>query len=260
MNDELLQIIKKFNGFHSSMLYDEIINLNKTSNFDKNEFNKFFVLYTLIVGNKLTDLEQLNNFLGKMGAIKDETVENINNDLDKVNKSWIGISHPKKEEIETEQDEIKIYLSVDNNSLHLFANNFLLTCLEHGCSDFDFKINKDESINRRDNVVIYCNGKNFGQYVKIVQEVIAKNNQIEFNNPHLLGIPCDEHIYCGIDFDDGKRSYTDEWCRTILEALNKGKTAEEIVSIIEYVKEQKRPSINNLINISKEPPKKPKHM
>ena len=50
MNEELLEIIKKFNGFHPDMLYDEIITLNKTSNFNDKEFVKFLVTYTLIMG------------------------------------------------------------------------------------------------------------------------------------------------------------------------------------------------------------------
>lgn len=253
MNEELLEIIKKFNGFHPDMLYDEIINLNKISNFNNKEFVKFFVIYSLIKGSGITDLQQIRAYWEKAEKMERSKVEKINNSLNGISKHWIEMNmqqNASNSDVSEQVEEIKIYLSIDNNSLHKFANLFIISCLEYGYTDFDFKINKDESLNRRDNVVIYCNDKNFGQYVKLIQEIIRSNPNIIFNDPHLLGIPCDEHIYCGIDFDNGNVSYTDQLCKTIVEALNNGKKPEDIIRIIETFKQQKQVSLMALADIT----------
>jgi len=253
MSKELLDIIKKFNGFHPDMLYDEIITLNKTSNFNDKEFVKFLVTYTLIMGSSITNPQQIREYWRKAETMERIKVEKINNSLNGVSPHWIGMNIPRNtgdSEKSEQVESIKIYLSIDNSSLHCFANLFLIFCLECGYTDFDFKINKDESINRRDNVVIYCNDKNFGQYVKLIQEIIQNNPNIIFNKPHLLGIPCDENIYCGIDFNNGEVSYTDQMSKTIFDALNNGKDHEEIIRIIEKFKEKHRLSLMALADIT----------
>ena len=182
-----------------------------------------------------------------------DKVEKLNNNLNNISPDWIGMTMPcdSSDSKNSEQvQSIKLYLSVDNSSLHHFANLFLISCLEYGYTDFDFKINKNESINRSDNVVIYCNDKNFGQYVKLLQEIIQNNPNIIFNKPHLLGIPCDEHIYCGMDFNNGKVSYTDQICKTIFDALNNGKNPEEIIRIIEKFKEKNQLSLMALTDMT----------
>jgi len=253
MNEELLEIIKKFNGFHPDMLYDEIITLNKPRNFNDKEFVKFLVTYTLIMGKSITNPQQIREYWRKAETMERIKVEKINNSLNGISPHWIGMNIPhntgdseKGEQVES----IKIYLSIDNSSLHRFANLFIISCLEYGYADFDFKINKDESTNRRDNVVIYCNDKNFGQYVKLIQEIIQNNRDIIFNDPHLLGIPCDEHIYCGIDFDNGNISYTDQMCKTIFDALNNGIKPEDIIRIIETFKQKHQVSLIALTDMT----------
>ncbi len=50
--------------------------------------------------------------------------------------------------------------------------------------DYDFKINNRSNINRRDNVVIYCNDSNVSRYFDIINKVIQNNPSIKFNSPH----------------------------------------------------------------------------
>ena len=253
MNEELLEIIKKFNGFHPDMLYDEIITLKKTSNFNDKEFVKFLVAYTLIMGSGITNPQQIREYWEKAEKMERSKVEKLNNSLNNISTHWIGMNIPHNtgdSETSEQVEGIKIYLSIDNNSLHQFANLFLISCLEYGYADFDFKINKEESSNRRDNVVIYSNDKNFGQYVKLIQEIIQNNPNIMFNKPHLLGIACDEHIYCGMDFDNGNISYTDQMCKTIFNALNNGKKPEEIIRIIENFKQKHQLSLMVLADMT----------
>lgn len=246
MKNELINKLTNFNGFSSDLLYDDLILLEKTSNFNEVEFNKFLIAYSLI-GNKIVSPQQITEYWSKLNKVDPSKINRLNNSLNDISPDWIGMSLPKENldiQNPNEQTEyIKIYLSVDNNSLHQFANQFLLSCLEYGYSDFDFKINKNVNINRRDNVVVYCTDKNFGQYVNLIQEVIKNNPKIAFNQPHLLGIPYDEHIYCGIDFDNGKTSYTDKLCEGMFKALQNGKTPEEIVDSIDTFKMKHYPSI-----------------
>lgn len=252
MKNELINKLKNFNGFTSDLLYDDLIILEKKSNFDEVELKKFLIAYSSIA-NKIISKQQIMEYWKKVDQIHHDKTIKLYNSLNKINSYWIGVSLPKTNVNIQNQDEtpdyIKIYLSIDNGSLHLFANQFLLSCLEYQYNDLDFKINKDENINRRDNVVIYCTDKNFGQYVKLVQEVIQNNPKISFNQPHLLGIPYDEHIYCGIDFHNDKTSYTGKLCKGIFEALQKGKSPEEIADSIDTFKFKNSSSIDAMINM-----------
>lgn len=253
MNEELLEIVKNFNGFHPDMLYGEIIVLKKKSNFNDKEFVKFLIAYILIMGNNITNPQYIRDYWKKSEKMERSKVEKLNNSLNDISPYWIGMNFPHSSDdnkSDEQVDNIKIYLSVDNNSLHYFANLFLISCLEYGYTDFDFKINKDESLNRRDNVVIYCNAKNFGQYIKLIQEIVQNNPDIVFNKSHLLGIPYDENIYCGIDFDNGNVSYTVRMCNSIFDALNKGKKPEEIIRIIENFKEKHHLSLMTLTDMT----------
>jgi hypothetical protein len=246
MNEELLEIIKNFNGFHPDMLYDELVVLKRKSEFDNNEFRKFIILYTLIMGKNILDAKQVKTYLEKIKDVPQYKIERINNTLDDISSNWIGIDLSNNGH---KANLIKIYLSIDNSSLHHFTNLFLISCLEHGYTDFDFKINKRNSANRRDNVVIYCNDKNIGKYIKLIKKIIKDNPGIVFNNPHLLCISVDKHIYCGLDFDNGNISYTDKICKTIFDALNKGQTPEEIVTILDAFKIKHEPALIALINM-----------
>ena len=253
MNKELVSILKNFNGFNSEMLYDDLIVIKKATNFNNLELTKFLVAYSLL-SKSIISSEQIIEYWSKLDRVDPNKITKLNNSLDNINPDWVGVivpnSNSEKESSNSKTKSLKIYLSIDNNSLHLFANKFLLSCLDRDYTDFDFKINKNPNINRRDNVVIYCNEENFGKYVSLIQEIVQNNLEIKFNQPHLLGIPYDEHIRCGIDFDDGKTSYADKICESIFNGLQNGKTPEEIVRLIENFKEQKASAITSIVNMT----------
>ena len=251
MNHELVNILKNFSGFNSEMLYDDLVILQDTTNFNELELTKFLVAYSLLT-KKVLSSAQIIEYWSKLNRVDSDKITKFNNSLDSINPDWIGVTIPNSNsENETSNNEnkfIKIYLSIDNSTLHLFANQFLLCCLDRGYNDFDFKINKNPNVNRRDNVVIYCNEENFGKYLSLIQEVIQNNLKIKFNNPHLLGIPYDEYIRCGIDFGNGKTSYTDKICENMFKGLKNGKTPEELTRLIENFKDQKVPAIISIAN------------
>lgn len=253
MNEELLEIIQNFQGFNSNMLYNKMIVLKNESNFNEKELKKFLITYCLIFGENDINPQQIRYYCNLAEKLELSQVKKLNNSLDLISKGWIQIMLPQNNDNKNNGDQgenIKIYLSIDNNSLHCFANLFLILCLEYGYTDLKFKINKDESLNRRDNVVVYCNEKNFSQYVKLIQDIILNNPEIKFNSPHLLGIPYDKYIYCGIDSDDGKTSYTEEICNAIYNGLINRKKTEEIVRFIESFKEKQKRTLIAIANMA----------
>ena len=242
--EELTKILKGFVGFHPDMLYHELIVLDKVkSRFNIDSQNQLMVILTLLTQGTL-DYCQYYDTLQNLHKAKPETLQKLKTSINKHYPDWIGISSPQH--VYKPSETVKIYLSIDNSSIHFFANQLFLTCLERGYSDFDFKINNNESTNRRDSVVIYCNKDNFGLYVGLVQELFAEYPHIKLNSPHLLGVPYDDKIYCGMDSDDGKNSYTDKLCQLMYSGLQKGKTAEEIAAVIESHKEKQISSFKML--------------
>lgn len=234
--EELTKVLKGFIGFHPDMLYHELVVLDKVnSRFNKDSQNQLIVILTLLTQGTL-DYRQYSDTLQNLHKAKPETLQKLKASINKYYPDWIGISSPQH--VHKPSETVKIYLSIDNSSIHFFANQLFLTCLERGYYDFDFKINNNESTNRRDNVVIYCNKDNFGLYVGLIQELLAECPNIKLNSPHLLGVPYDDKIYCGMDSEDGKTSYTDKLCQLMYSGLQKGKTAEEIAAIIESHKDK----------------------
>lgn len=248
MDNELLNILRGFNGYNTDMLYNDLIIIDKdNSDFTESEFNKFIIGWTLLHNGGLSYSTYVKS-LNKISNVDLNNFMKLRNGLRQQFPDWIGIESP---ETKNDNNVLKIYLSVDNKDLHLFANQFMLCCLENGYNDYDFKINNNQRVNRRDNVVIYCNENNFGSYVSLVQSIIMDNPNIEFNSPHLLGIPFDDKIYCGIDFDDGKTSYTDRVCESIFKSLKNGKMLEEIVEEIKFMKTKYAVTINSLVEHTK---------
>ena len=250
MNNELETILKNFKGFTPDELYDDLIIIpNKNSQFNEEEFKKFIISFSLLNGtNTNINAENLEDYWEKLSRVNPDKLEKMKNNLEKYFKHWIQIeSNVAKKNTRN----IKLYLSIDNSSLYSFANKFLLASLNQDLKDFSFKVNNNQSINRRDNVVIYCNEENIGTYIKIVQEVIKENPNFIFNSPHLLGIPYDNNIFCGVDYENGNISYTDRLCETIFEALKEGYSPEKIANLINYKKEKLAPNIYALIEINK---------
>ena len=245
---ELESILKNFKGFTKDMLYDDLIIIpNKNSQFNKEEFKKFIISFSLINSNNI-NATNLKTYWNKLSRVSPDKLEKMKDNLTKYFKNWIQIETPDSK---NELRNIKLYLSIDNSCLHLFANKFLLASLNQDLKDISFKVNNNQDINRRDNVVIYCNSENIGFYLKIVQEVIKENPNLIFNSPHLLGIPYDNNIYFGVDYENGKVSYTDRLCQNIFEALKEGFSPEKIANLIDYKKEKLAPNIYALVENSK---------
>lgn len=235
MGNELFDILKNFVGFQP-MLYNELVILDHQSDFNENEFNRFIVGYSSLSKEGIT-LEEYQRYLSNISRVNPDKLDRLKQDLKKNNSGWIGIlgktAKPK-------ENLLKMYLSIDNHDLHYFANALIASLLEKKYDDFDFKINNEPEINRRDSVVIYCNDENFGKYVTLVQDIIKKHPEIHFHSPNLLGAPYDEHIYCGRDPGDGKTSHTEKICNELFEALEHGEKIEDIVNKVKI--EQQRMS------------------
>lgn len=141
----------------------------------------------------------------------------------------------------------KIFISVDNKDLYRFANLLLLKFLENGLSTYEFKLNDNIYLTRRDNVVIYFEKKDFELYVSMINQIISENPDIQLNSPHIFGYPINDYIRIGFDFDDGNKSFTEEMCRLIKEAKRKGKSTDEILDYLEdYIKNV----VNNIMGIN----------
>lgn len=245
--DELKTILENFSGLTEDMLYDDLIIIpDKDSDFDKSEYNKFIVAFSLLNTNGL-NADVLRRYIASVGKISEEKLEKMRNNLLTNFPNWVGMSLPTND---GSKNHIKFYLSVDNSSLHTFGVDFLQECLDKGLQDFDFKINNNGKVNRRDNVVIYCNEDNIGRYYDAIRDTMAKNPNIKFNSPHLLGIRCDEHIYCGTDYENGQVSYTDNACKMIFKALKNQSSPKEIADRIEVFRDKKGPEIFALMDYS----------
>ena len=225
------------------MLYNDLVCLDVNSIFDEAEFKKFLLSWTLFYNGGLTQKNYIDS-LRKVGNIKTDNFLKLEKNLKLKFPDWIGIGNLNEEK----NNIIKIYLSVDNNDLHRFANLFIYECLEKGFIDYDFKLNNNDKINRRDNVVIYCNAENFSNYVELVRSIIEMNPNLKFNLSHLLGISYTDKISVGIDFENGNKSWTDKICETIFNMRKNGKTNEEIIGLIEYIKFKSSCSINAIID------------
>lgn len=246
MGIELKEILSKFWGLNSDMLYNQLILLDKTSQFNHDESSKFALLFALFKLGQL-NLEELNKILEHGNLLNPEKVNKVKQTILYSYPDWIGFSGKEV----SGNHMLKIYLSVDNSDLHKFINKFLQACLEREYDDYDFKINNKERINRRDNVVIYCNENNFGKYVSLIEQVLAANPDIKFNPSHLLGIKYNDQILCALEPDDGDISYTDQLCQWIFNALKRGLKVEDIVEKVTMKQLKMEPTIRLLAEQTK---------
>ena len=166
MNKELANILKNFKGFTPDMLYDDLIIIpNKNSQFNEEDFKKFIISFSLLNGTTNNiNAESLRAYWEKLTRVNPDKLEKMKDNLERLFKHWIPVETNTARKIER---NIKIYLSIDNSSLHAFANEFLLAALNQDLKDFSFKVNNNQSINRRDNVVIHCSDENIGTYIRI---------------------------------------------------------------------------------------------
>ncbi len=246
---ELLNILKNIKNLNIDELYDDLtIIKDQKSEFDESEYDKFIMSFALLNRNR-TDISasELTTLCDNLRKANSSKLAKFKSTFTNYFKHWIQITSLKANDKES---NIKIYLSVDNSNLHLFANKFILACLNSNLEDFCFKVNNNSSVNRRDNIVVYCNQKNFGSYIRLIQNVITDNPNIKFNSPHLLGIPYNDKISCGFDYENGQISYTENCCQNIYEALKMNYPPEKIAEMINYKREKLAPTIYALIDRS----------
>lgn len=108
----------------------------------------------------------------------------------------------------------KIYLSADNDQLYYLADELLKGVITEEMQDYDFKVNCDKSISRRDGIVIYFNKNNFKQYIKIIRAIQREHPEIRFNEPNCFAYRYNNTIGIGKDYKDGS-SFTSKCCDVI---------------------------------------------
>lgn len=249
IQNELINIIKNCPYLIPGLLYHDLIVLKENNGFD--DKNIFLFLFSLTLYKK--DSLNQSSYLNICKCIQDPKIfKKLETDGKKIisdfDYDWIQVNPKEKPNAGNDNNLFKIYLSIDNMDLHLFATKLLISCSELKYNDLYFKINNDSEINRRDNVVIYCNAKNFSKYIDLIQKILVENPHIQFNSPNLLAIPYDDKIYCGMDFDDGKTSFTSKICRDIIESKKAKKSIEEIIQQIYETRKEVYIKIYDLID------------
>lgn len=127
----------------------------------------------------------------------------------------------------------KMYLSVDNKDLYMFANLLLDKCLKQGIEDYEFKVNNDDNKTRSDNVVIYFTTENFSKYISLVNQIISENPGIQLNAQNILGYSINSNIKIAKDYENGKESFTSKVCKTIIALRQRGVDNSEIIESID---------------------------
>lgn len=136
-----------------------------------------------------------------------------------------------------------MYASIDNSDLCFIAVQIIKECLKRNRQDFSFKVNLKESVNRRDNLVIYCTEENLQFYYNILRLVSYKAT---FNGPHLLSHDLGNNIYGGYDFENGKISYSEKISDEFYEQLCNFEAPENIANNF-YFNLGKNQTMNEII-------------
>ena len=126
----------------------------------------------------------------------------------------------------------KLYVSIDNKDLYQFACLMLTNCLKNGIRDFEFKVNNDESINRRDNVVIYFTKENLNKYLEVIEKIKVDYPEITINQSHMLGEELSNGVVIAKDYADGN-SFTEKVCQTIIKLRQSGLSSKAIADMLD---------------------------
>ena len=163
------------------------------------------------------------------------------------NEDWVHIlsSQITKKDIDVLG---KLYISVDNKDLYGFANMLLDCCVTEKLEDVEFKVNNNENVTRRDNVVIYFTKNNFSKYISIITRIIKENPNLQFNSQNPLGYSVDNNICIGSDFEGGTKSFNDACCKKIVELREKGWEDGDIVDSLDIAIKNHLSNIIELIN------------
>ena len=271
----LKQTLDSFNGSEID-LYNAINFIDKPSNeFDYYDYNevlyKFMYLFhkkygieniskvykAPLIVNRDISFAEFKQYLEELKKFKikvNPDLPNVKTYFDNIYRvasyklldrdSWTKV-YSEKITGEDVSDVGKMYLSVDNRDLYKFANLLLDQCLDLGLEDYCFKVNADDSLTRRDNVVIYFTSDNFYKYISMINKILADNPNILLNEQSALGYSINENIKIGFDFDDGAVSYTEKLCKMILNLLQEGKSSEVVA---EYVNKYMEKRVTEFLN------------
>lgn len=221
--EELISILKKDQGLFGKELYKNLMVIEgKESKFDEEDLKRLYLAYVLIYGNKCNSLDELtkNTDLLLQSPKMNRGLEKFKTACNK--EEWLQI-----EQNSQDYYPYKLYASIDNSDLCFVALQIIEECLKRNRHDFSFKINLKESVNRRDNMVLYCTEENLQFYYNILRLVSYK---VTFNKPHLLSHDLGGNIYGGYDFENGKISYSEKICDDFYKQLCNSVTPESIAN------------------------------
>ena len=271
---ELVGILEQFKSDDPDELYDMINYINTQSNeFDQSDRNEliyrcmhfFHKLYG--IENIKEDLKlpikppdknvEYNQFLEYLESLKQyektlmfrpeiknyfDYIKSVcsNRLLDMTDFSWTRIysSTITKKDINILG---KMYVSVDNKDLYRFANLLLVACINQGIPDFEFKVNNDETVTRRDSVTIFFTQENLVKYMSLIKQIIKENPDIKLNSQNPLGYSIDGIMCFGKDFSkdtdlpNDKKTFTDECCKAIVSLRKKDFSDTQIAHGLEIV-------------------------
>ena len=255
----------RFSIMHPQFLYKSIITLDKKSDFDYSNAGVMHLMsmyffsassiarafkdknYAMKDAELLSDSKQFIDTIKVIGGV-DKYLSSLRDEYytkeymepilkDKCINNWLHLINPQAPSLGGKVPAAKLYISLDNKYIHSFGAELLEYCVKNDRYDLEFKINGDADINRRDNVFIYCTDKNKDEYIKITQDILSKHPEYEYNSPQLLGIPCGEYIYYGMDpADTPDKSYSGRFCDIIISQMLNHKSNEEILNMIDNIK------------------------
>ena len=130
------------------------------------------------------------------------------------------------------QEDGKLYISIDNKDLYQFACLLISKSLKAGIKNFEFKLNNNPTINRRDNVVIYFTTENLNQYLMVINQILKDNPNIQINDEHLLGYTLKSGISLAKDYADGS-SFTEKVCNTIIKMKERKYSDSQITDLVD---------------------------
>ncbi len=218
---ELVEILKNESGFSEAMLYKNLVCIeNVKSSFDENDFKILYAAFVLIHNKMGISLEEFNKSIESLmeSPKLDRAVLNFKNAIEK--EEWLQIEQQSQEAY-----PYKLYMSIDNSGLCYVATKFIRECLKRNRYDFSFKVNLRESVNRRDNLVVFCTEENLQFYYNILK---LSSHKVKVNAPHLLGYNLGKNIYGGHDFENGTVSYSEKICDEFYERLCNSDYPEDI--------------------------------
>lgn len=209
--------ISKLNLYNAVNIRDD-----DESQFNKQDYSRFVIRnfwYQIFLANPEVATE-INKKIESDGSFDSFYAKLIEKNLyDKYFKKWeeylqTDTKWANSRFVGIEDIEGKIYLSVNNDQLYHLADELLKGIIQEEIQDYDFKVNCDKDISRRDGIVIYFNKDNFKDYIKIIRAIQREHPEIRFNEPNCFAYRYNNTIGIGKDYKDGS-SFTDKCCDII---------------------------------------------